>query len=231
MSDIFREVDEEVRQDHAKKMWDRYGKYVIAMAVLIVAVVGGYKAFEYYSLKQLEKAGADYFNSISMLDDGKDTEALAAFQRLANTGSTGFALLSKFQEAGLSVKTGNQSEAVALYDELADDSSIDDSLRDLARMRAALTLSNTGSVKDVEARIGELAKTTSPWHHSAQEILAITAFRTGDIVRADKIFNELSADVTTPSAMRSRASAMVTIITPKLPMSAGKKQETKPDAQ
>ena len=39
VSDIFHEVDEEVRREQLKKLWDRYGIYLIALAVLVV--VGG----------------------------------------------------------------------------------------------------------------------------------------------------------------------------------------------
>ncbi len=45
MSDIFREVEEEVRREQAKKLWDRYGAYVIGVAVLLVAVTAGYRGW------------------------------------------------------------------------------------------------------------------------------------------------------------------------------------------
>ena len=41
MSDIFQEVDEEVRREQLKKLWDRYGNYVVAALVLVVAAVRG----------------------------------------------------------------------------------------------------------------------------------------------------------------------------------------------
>ncbi len=231
MSDIFREVDEEVRQDQAKDMWKKYGAYIMGLAILIVVSVGGFKAWEFYSLQQLEKAGADYLKSVALIDSGEDKQALEAFQALSQKGSSGFHLLSKFQEAGLLAKTGRGDDAVAIYDTLGNNSSLEDSLRDLARVRAALLLSATSTLKEVESRIGELAKTKSVWRHSAQEIIAVTAFRTGDFVKATEIFNQLSADPTTPNAMRVRASALISIITPKLPAQTPKTQETKPDAQ
>ncbi|MDB5641378.1 MAG: hypothetical protein JWN07_695, partial [Hyphomicrobiales bacterium] len=36
MADIFREIDEELRRDKAAKVWDRYQKPIVALAVLIV---------------------------------------------------------------------------------------------------------------------------------------------------------------------------------------------------
>ncbi len=37
MSDIFTEVDEEVRREQLKKLWERYGNYAVAAAVLGLA--------------------------------------------------------------------------------------------------------------------------------------------------------------------------------------------------
>ena len=36
MSDIFHEVDEEVRREQLKKLWQKYGWLVIAACVLVV---------------------------------------------------------------------------------------------------------------------------------------------------------------------------------------------------
>jgi len=231
LSDIFREVDEEVRQERAKELWKKYGTYAIGLAALIVISVGGYKGWQYYSLQQLEKAGSDYLKNMALIDSGKDTEALDAFKSLSKKGSSGFYLLAKFQEAGLLAKTGKDDEAIAIYDALADNSALEDSLRDLASLRAGLLLSNTASLKEVKARIGGLTKADNPWRHTALEIFAVTAFRTGDLVKAGEIFQELESDSSTPNAMRARATAMLSIITPQMPAQSPKTQETKPDAQ
>ena len=41
MSDIFREIDEELRRDNFAKLWERYGQYLIGLAVLIVLITAG----------------------------------------------------------------------------------------------------------------------------------------------------------------------------------------------
>ena len=45
MSDIFREIDEELRRENLLKLWSRYGKYVIAVAVLAVLIAGSVVAW------------------------------------------------------------------------------------------------------------------------------------------------------------------------------------------
>ena len=45
MSDIFREVDEDIRRDQIKKLWDRFGPYVLGLALLIVLGTAGYRGW------------------------------------------------------------------------------------------------------------------------------------------------------------------------------------------
>ena len=40
---LFEEIDDELRKDHANKLWQAYGQYVIALCVAIVVGVGGFK--------------------------------------------------------------------------------------------------------------------------------------------------------------------------------------------
>ena len=44
MADIFNEVEQDLRREQMKRLWDRIGIYVIAVAVLVVAITGGWRA-------------------------------------------------------------------------------------------------------------------------------------------------------------------------------------------
>jgi hypothetical protein len=77
--DVFREVDEEVRREQLKKLWDRYSIYLIALAVLIVAAIGGWRGYEYWVAKKAAAAGADFEAAMTLSDEGKLAEAEGAF--------------------------------------------------------------------------------------------------------------------------------------------------------
>ena len=52
MSDIFREIDEELRRDNLLKLWSRYGRYVVAVAVLALVVAVGIVAWRDHQLSE-----------------------------------------------------------------------------------------------------------------------------------------------------------------------------------
>ena len=87
MADIFHEVDEEVRREQLKKLWDRYSIYFIALAVLIVAGIGAWRGYEWWEAKQAAAAGAEFEAALALSEDGKHQEAEAAFAKIAAEGA------------------------------------------------------------------------------------------------------------------------------------------------
>jgi hypothetical protein len=113
---IFREVDEEVRQDEYKKIWDRYGKYFTGVGVLLIACVAAYQGWQYYQVKQAEESGAVYFAALKKVADGKTDDALSA---LAAVNHPGYGQLAAMQAAALLASKGDTEKAVSAYDAFA----------------------------------------------------------------------------------------------------------------
>ncbi len=90
MSDIFNEVDEEVRREQLKKLWERYGNLIIAAAFLVVAGVAAWRGYEYWQARKAAEAGAVYESALKLSDEGKHTEAEDAFGKLATQGTSGY---------------------------------------------------------------------------------------------------------------------------------------------
>ena len=88
MSELFNEVDEEVRRDQLKKLWDQYSIYIIALALLIIAGVGGWRGYQYLEAKKAAEAGAAFDKAVELSEQNKHAEAEAAFAELAATPST-----------------------------------------------------------------------------------------------------------------------------------------------
>jgi len=212
MSDIFREVDEDLRREQYKRLWDRFGAYVIGLAVLIVVAVGGYKAWEWWETSRAAATGDRFLAALTLSEEGKHDEAIAALDAVAVDGSGGYPILAIFRSAGERAAAGDADGAVAAYDSIASRSGLPPLVADLARIRAALILVDSQSPEELSSRIGDLAQTGNPWRHAAREILGLSAYRTNDLAGARKYFDEIVSDEESGQGVRSRAQLMLTLI-------------------
>lgn len=213
MSDpLFREVDEAIRQDQLKALWDRYGMFALAGAFLIVATVGGIKGWQYWQAQRAAEMGSRFEGAVALMEEGKTEEAELALREIADGGPAGYRTLARFRLAAAKIKSGAAGEAVNDYDALAADSSIGDSLQDLARIRAATLRMDEADVDEMKNRLGGLADGASPWRHSARELLGLTAFRAGDMTEAARQFTAAAADAAAPPRLRQRAEMMLALI-------------------
>jgi len=213
MSDIFREVDEDLRREQYKRLWDRYGSYVIGLAILIVVATAGYRGWEYWQSRQAQASGDKFVTALRLADEGKHDEAIAALDALIAGGSGGYPALASFRLAGEKAAAGDDAGAVAAYEAIAARRDAPILVGDLARLRAAMILADDASVADLDARIGDLAATGNPWRHSARELLGLAAWRVGDLAASRKYFDEIVADQEAPQSVRSRAQFMLGLIT------------------
>lgn len=225
MSDIFREVDEDLRREQVRKLWDRFAPYVIGLAVLIVAATAGYRGWEYWRDRQAQMSGDRFLAALDLSAAGKHEESIAALEAIIGDGSGGYPILARFRVATEKAEAGDKAGAVTEYDTIAAGNASDE-VRTLARLRAALILADTASFADLQSRIGDLAATGAIWRHTAREILGLAAWRAGDFATARKHFQDISVDQETPQDLRQRAQLMLALITARL----GPDATTAPDA-
>src|SRR5262249_13025570 len=131
VSDIFREIDEELRRDNLRKLWSRYGRWIIAAVVVLVLLAGGIVAWRDHQASERRAQGGRYSAALTLARQGKDAEAAKLFATLAReTG--GYGVPSAFEEAELLARSGDRKGAIAAYDRLAESSGVDREFRDLA---------------------------------------------------------------------------------------------------
>lgn len=214
MSDIFREIDEELRRDNLQQLWKKYGNYVIALAVLIVVATAAVMGWRAYQDKQREAQGAQYAAALDLAHQGKDADAAAAFAELAQKADSGRVVLARLEEAASKVDTGDTAGAIAVYDQITADNSIDPAFRDAATLLAARYTLDKGDPQTVVAKLQPLTAPTNAWHGLALELTAVAELKAGDTAKARAAFDALSKDPTSPQGVRERASGMLAALPP-----------------
>lgn len=210
MADIFSEVDEELRREQLKKLWARYSNVIVAVAILIVAGVGGWRAWEYWQAKKSAEAGAAFEAAASLASEGKSEDAAAAFARIAAEGTSGYRLLARFREAA-ELSGRDRDAAVKGYDALSADSRVPRAMQDLAAIRAGLLLLDSASYEELARRLEPLTGNDRAFRHSARELLAMAAWRNGNASATRRWVDMIMTDAQTPAATRARVEVLTAL--------------------
>ena len=209
MTDIFREVEEEVRRERFEKIWKQYGDYIIAAMAVIIIGTAVFLLWQRYQENRRATASAEYDAAVQ-LASSNPVAAIGAFERIAATAPGGYASLAKFAEADTLLITGERSRAVAVYESLGNG---DESLiGSAARVRAAWSIAEFAPRPAIEKLVAPLTQPSSPWRFAANEVLAYADYREGGYARAEKAFQALATDPNAPRALKTRAAAMASLI-------------------
>ncbi|MEM8812424.1 MAG: tetratricopeptide repeat protein [Pseudomonadota bacterium] len=216
MSDIFREVEEELQRQKMKRIWDRYGLWVIGGALAIILGTVGFKGWEAYQASQAADRGDRFLAALELSEEGRTDEAAAALEALTQDGGPGYAILSRFRAASDLSIGGDAQAALDAFDAIAADSNVDGFLQDIARIRAGYIAVDMETADAVRSRIGDLAEADGPLRFSAREILGLSAWAASDYQAAKTQYDALRSDTEMPTAMRQRVELMQALLASRL---------------
>ena len=210
---LAREIDEELRREQLLKLWDAYGTYVIAAAVLIIAGIGGYKFYEHRRATAAEAAGAKLAIAAREAAQDKKAESQKALEDIAKTAPTNYGVLARLRLAAAERETGKTAEAAAAYEAIAKGSGVDALLADYAQLQAAMLRLDSANWTDMQDRLTPLAADGNAWRFSARELLGLAAQKAGKLDEARTEYQRLLSDRGTPPSIAERARIMLAMLT------------------
>jgi len=213
VSELFSEVDEDLRREQLKRIWEKYSLLIILVAVLIVGGVGGWRAYSYLEGKKAAEAGAAFDKASELSEQNKPAEAEAAFTKLAAEAPAGYRTMARLRAAGEAAKR-DPAAAVKLYDEVIADNTVGANEKDLARVRAGTLLVETAAYDALLAKLEPATTATGTYRHSARELLALAAWKAGNAAETRKWVEAISNDNDTPSSIRTRAESLQALLPP-----------------
>ena len=214
MSDdsFFREVSGELRQDRVKAIWTRFGSIILAAVVLVILVTAGVVGWERYTESQANASGDAYLTALKLSEDGKPDEAVTALQAIAAKGYGAYPDLARMSIGSVRAQQGQPKEAVAAFDAVANDTAVPQPIRDMATIRAAYLLVDSGTLAEVQDRVQRLIGDSEPLRFPAREAVGLAAWKAGDRETARKSLQKLADDGSTPQGIAGRARLMLDII-------------------
>ena len=209
MADIFKEVEEDLRREKYEQLWQRYGRWVIALAVLAVLGTAGSVAWQRYQQHREAQLAEQYGAAIALTDPstGDLAKADAALANIADAGG-GYGALASLERAAVKAKAGDIDGAAKIYDAMVADSTTPAALRDLAKLLKVMRLVDSGDPAALTSDLAPLMAPENPWRFTATELTAILALKSGDQKHATELFTQLADDQAAPSGLRARAAEM-----------------------
>jgi hypothetical protein len=203
VSDIFQEVEEDVRRERYEKLWKEYGNYIIALAVLIVAGVAAFQAWQRYDLAQRQGVSDRFQQASQSAASGNYVQAETQFDQIAKTGTAGYSNLAKLRLAGVYLAEGKRDQSVALLRELTKLS--DPILSSAARLRLAWTLADASPKAEITTLLQPLMTRDNPWRFAASEVIAYVDLKDGARNQAISEYQQIAQDIAAPATLRQRA--------------------------
>jgi hypothetical protein len=208
VADIFKEVDEELRRDHADKLWKKYGKHVIAVALAVVLATAGFEAWKWWDTAQRTERSERYAAAVQLLERGDSEAAATAFGEMSGTDG-GYGTLAAFNEANLLAAAGDAAAAIEIWDRLAASKAADPAFRGAATLLSVLQQLDDGDPAVLQGRLQPLTLAGSGFRPMALELTAVLALRQGERTRARELYAQIADDRAAPVGLRARASQML----------------------
>ena len=205
---FYREVDEELRREQMRTLWERYGKLAILALVLVLAAIAGVIWWRNQQEVRAGKQGQELITAFDEVASGKKSAATPRFDALAKSDSPGYRAAAVLTKADLAIEANNLDGAAALFQQIANDQSLDQNYRDLALVRLTHVQFDKLAPQAVIDRLKGLAVAGNPWFGSAGEMVAISYLKLNKPNEAAKIFAALAKDKKVPDSVRSRATQM-----------------------
>jgi hypothetical protein len=208
---LIREVNDELREEQMMKLWQRYGGFVVGVALLVVVIVAGYQGWKHYTTTTRQEEGERFYAALQLADTGNIDDAIGAFQKLSGDASTGYGVLAQFQQAILKSDAGDIPGAVALYAQIAKEQISEPTLSGLAAVLGATLEINAGGYDRaaLELRLQAISGDGQPYRYTARELLGLIALDAGDTAAARTRFDQLANDAAAPQAIAQRAGDIV----------------------
>ena len=93
---LIKEVNEEVRQDNYKRIWNKYKKYIISLIVIVLVIVSAININNYSKEKKINKQSELFFQALDNIEKKNYAEAYKILLDINQSQVSGFSDLSSF---------------------------------------------------------------------------------------------------------------------------------------
>lgn len=209
---VFREVDEELRRERMAKLWDKYGTLVVGAAIALILVMAGSIWWQNQQVSKRQAAGDQFIQALRDVGKNENDKADEKFKALIENSPSGYEVMSRLHLAANLAAKGQTGEAEILYKKVTLNPSADKILRDYAKLTLAILQLDGATYDETLKSLGDFTKPGAIWQSTANEVVALAAFKESKFDIAKSHFTDIMTNSKTPSALKRRAQIMIDVI-------------------
>ncbi len=202
---FLREVDDELRRDRLNQTVTRYGWWIVAGMMLVLAAIGGIFWYRSSQAQQAEARGEMLLNALDGLESGNRNSAITQIDQLAESDSAGYRAAALFARANAQIAANNINAAAATLGAIAADETLEEPYRQAALVRQTQLEFDRLQPPQVIQRLTPLVRPGQPFFGAAGEMVGVAQLRMNRPDLAGPLFARIGRDDTVPPSIRTRA--------------------------
>ena len=211
MANIFNEVDEDIRKERYKNLWNKYGKFIIGFLVLIVIIFSLSQYLQSKKISENKKILDIYFSSIEKFENNQLELARRDLETVYSEKNNMLTAMSGLKLSEIFFSNNQKEQALDYLEKVFNNNTLERVYRELALYKYFIINFENLSIGNIELMIesvGVDGNTLNPYY---QEIIGIKYLTLGKIKKANAVFENLSQNENTPFDLRLRLDKLIKI--------------------
>ena len=213
LEDAFiREIDEELKNEKIKKLWDKYGLFIILFVFVAFFSAVSFETFQAWKDKRNQEMSDSFAYALNLQNQGRFAESQEVLTSIKNSNRGIYTNIAQMQIVNLLIELKQFDKAISELEQIVADEAFNPQMRDVARLKLASYKLNTASAEEINALLAPLTDKQNVWNNTAKELLAMRALRDNDPAQALNIYKDISGNSKTTDTLQSRVQDMINVL-------------------
>ena len=211
MSNLFNEIDDDLRQDRLKTIWATYKNSIYTAVIVISLVLIGSEAYQYYSQSKSEKSGL-ILSQIVESATGDESQLINDYtDELLESGTSNYKTYALLLKSDNFISQNKLDDARETYMDLVKKAE-NSFIRDLAKLKLSYLNVDSVSFDQIQEDLSSLLESDNPLSLFAYEVLVMSAYKHGLYERGIEYLNTIIKSEKTTNGMFDRAQMMLRVM-------------------
>tara|TARA_Y100000590_G_scaffold348397_2_gene399416 strand:+ start:25396 stop:26040 length:645 start_codon:yes stop_codon:yes gene_type:complete len=207
MSNLFNEIEEDLKKDKLKGLWNAYKNKLIAAVVIISGILVSSEAYKYWDTTRTENAGVLFMELIEQTEEDKFEEFENSFDQAQGKITKEYKDYALLLRADNYLSQGLVKQAEDIYSQLIDKTN-KNFIKDLALLNLSYIKVDSFSFNEMELMLQPISSEDNPLYLFALEVLALSCYKNNLYEKGSEYIQIMFENKNITSGMYDRAQMM-----------------------